>query len=438
MSDEAKLTRAEITKIHDMGGRRAPRLGYIGLGFRGEKDGKRSIDEAGHFVFAEQSLQDFPEIGDLYVDRKTGALEPKRLHVMFTTGERRDIFPYAYELTGGDGRCKCRGNGQAAVRSLCAECKKMICRHYEAERMEAEVACPCELLDQKRCRPTGRLTFMLYRATWAGVWTVGTHSWNSIKDILAGLDQIGTAAGRLAYVPLELRLVRARLRHDGRLTWKHILKIGIDRDVAYVRGCLEDMKPPIAAFDPPDADEDKSEKPEARGEKPENNAQGRDRPPAQGGAASATRGAAPSSSRDEGTAVDDAPRGDDGPLFDDDPPWDGPTEKQQAGSERREANATLRPCSAKPAAQGEEESSAPLRSARETPACLRADTHRQATGAQLHAIETLMTRSGYAEDETKRQTFLAALGVKSIDALTEAGARKAIGMLQEERKTAGA
>jgi len=354
MTDETTLKRGDMTTIHGMGGRRIARLGYIGLGFRGEKNGKRSIGEAGHFVFSDQALEDFPEIGDLYVHRATGEIAPKRLDVMFTTDDRREVFPHAYELSA-NGRPRCRGNGQTAVRSLCNECKRMMCKHYDGERHDVEMACPCELLDQKRCKPTGRLTFMLYKATRAGVWTVTTRSWNSIRDILAGLDQVEKDAGRLAYVPCELRLVRAKLKHDGKVTWKHILKLGVDRDIAYVRGCLDDIPPPIAAFEPAEAtpedvldgttgeEEARSEKRKAR-----ETTTGRPFPSGPGGAGPTSAGAAaPSGQKPEAKSEKQEARetatqgsfGDFTPGVDGwgEAPWDereAKSEKQEARSER--------------------------------------------------------------------------------------------------------
>jgi len=75
-----------------------------------------------------------------------------------------------------------------------------------------EISCPCPRLEQDYqgktpCKPYGRLTMVLQSMNMVGgSWVYRTTGWNSVQDILGSLALIKKIAGRLAGIPLMLKL----------------------------------------------------------------------------------------------------------------------------------------------------------------------------------------------------------------------------------------
>jgi len=164
--------------------RRLPRIGKIKLGIMLEKKkGNKTVSypkEVDYFVCPE-------------VVRKTYGEEPKELLIMFPVEDEEIFFPQWYNCYQG-GVLSCKGDGETAKR-------------WDWDKKEMiEVKCPCERLEQKKCRAVGRLQFLLPEVKdAAGVFQIDTGSKNSIQDINSGIDFIRGIVGRIAMVPIRLR-----------------------------------------------------------------------------------------------------------------------------------------------------------------------------------------------------------------------------------------
>jgi len=120
--------------------------------------------------------------------------------LMFDDIELNFQTSYAY-YTGTT--CACRGDGEKAMRRIK---DRQPCDPYE-------VPCPCELQEpdkngNRRCKPTGRLVFILAKAPRVGGSAVfRTTSWNSIRNIQSSLALIASMTGGvLSGIPLKLTL----------------------------------------------------------------------------------------------------------------------------------------------------------------------------------------------------------------------------------------
>lgn len=90
----------------------------------------------------------------------------------------------------------CTGNGETATDLTTGE----------------EISCPCPRLDKDykgptKCKIYGRLNMVLQNMDiCGGSWVLRTTSWNTVQDILGSLMLIQKIAGRLAGIPLMLKL----------------------------------------------------------------------------------------------------------------------------------------------------------------------------------------------------------------------------------------
>ena len=234
--------RTQFTRIKGLSEsyRKLPLIGRIKLGEPPDKGRNHPIASA-HFEFPEDVLANFPEIIETYTDRH-GVLEPKRLDIILPWDDLDLVFPHSYKLFGRANRIKCEGDGVDAVQRLCQKCEKMSCKHSDAPRIERPVKCrdqrTCPEAESRMCLPNCGLRFILYRVTWCGVFEVWSHAWNSLRGLRDGLAGIRNQCGRLAYVPLRLRLVLTPIKYSGKRTKKHLLRVGIDGPGQGVRGHL--------------------------------------------------------------------------------------------------------------------------------------------------------------------------------------------------------
>ena len=196
--------------------RRLPRLGIIRLGLKAKskKSGKEYPVETEYFVCP-------PE-----VEQKFGA-KPKELEVMLPLNSLESVFPTAYKWYGSTRGLKCTGDGVVAWR-------------YNDEKKEQEQrVCPCELLEQDKCKPAGTLMVIIPKISMGGIYQIRTGSINSIIDINSGIDYVASLLdGRFALVPLMLRRQKIETYHDDKKSAHYTLQIIFDADpttVAFYR-----------------------------------------------------------------------------------------------------------------------------------------------------------------------------------------------------------
>lgn len=167
--------------------RRLPRLGKIRLGIKKQsRGGKEYPAEVDYFVVP-------PEVAAVYGE------QPKKLDVMLPVEDVDVVMPVAlkyYKATG----LFCTGDGERAVR-----------RGDAGEMVERD--CPCEFLDEKKCKRMAVINVILPKVNMGGVYQVVTGSWNSIVNFQSSMDYIRALIGRSCMVPLTLERVPEEIQH---------------------------------------------------------------------------------------------------------------------------------------------------------------------------------------------------------------------------------
>lgn len=230
--------------------RRLPRLGVIrgGIKKKSAKTGKEYPVETPHFVCPDEVRMIF---GD----------EPTELRIMFPINEIDAIFPQSLKWYGSSKGLKCHGD------------MKMAFRFSEEKQDWFERACPCELLDQGKCKQTGVLMFMIPEVSVGGIYQIRTSSYNSIVDLNSGIDYVTALLGRFAMVPLVLRRDKIETHHDGKKQYHYTMKIIFDVDIATLNKLREDNQRVLThpqyqlpapaednpEFDPPDVIDEEDE-----------------------------------------------------------------------------------------------------------------------------------------------------------------------------------
>jgi len=178
----------------------APRLGKIHLGgkrYKGKDDQKGYPFQADYFIVP-------PEVQAIYGEK------PKELTVLFMSNDLDQIMPHFYKLYGASTMSPiCKGDGVTARRldlktgtRIECECpgpRECKFNHCIDEHGEAKV---------KECAPTMNLMINLPDVPGVGTYQIDTKSWNGLRELLNDVAGIKAALnGRLAFVPLTLRLV---------------------------------------------------------------------------------------------------------------------------------------------------------------------------------------------------------------------------------------
>lgn len=162
--------------------RRLPRAGIIRLGIKKKhKESRKEYPvEVDYFVC--------PQL----VQEQYGP-EPKELIIMFPIESEQVFFQQFYKCYG-NGILLCRGDGDEGT-------------FWDFDKGDfRKRKCPCEKLENGKCKPTGILQFLLPEVKESvGVWQITTSSKNSIIDINSGIDFVRGLSGRVAMIPLLLK-----------------------------------------------------------------------------------------------------------------------------------------------------------------------------------------------------------------------------------------
>ena len=225
--ENKNVFRQRFTRIEGLSSiRRLPRLGKIRLGIKvpygpivQNKDGTRAQKtrpkETDYFVCP-------PEIKKVYGD------EPKELNIMFPLNDPEALFPQAYKWYGSSKGLKCKGDGVNATRL-----------NKDTNEME-EIKCPCELLEEGKCKQRASLSFMMPSIKIGGVYQIDLSSYHSIVDINSGLDYaMGMLGGRIAMVPFILRRVPKETHNEGKKQMHYTLTLELNIPLDYAQKIRE-------------------------------------------------------------------------------------------------------------------------------------------------------------------------------------------------------
>ena len=200
------IFRQKFTRIEGLSSiRRLPRLGKIRLGVKKvSAKGKEYPSETDYFVCPAEVM---------HVCGK----KPTELKISFPINDPEVIFPQCYKWYGSSKGLKCRGDGETALRL-----------NEETGEME-ERNCPCELLENGKCKQRASLLFNLLDVGIGGVYQIDLSSYHSIVDINSGIDYArALLSDRIAFVPFLLKRVPKETHADGKKQIHYTLQLELN------------------------------------------------------------------------------------------------------------------------------------------------------------------------------------------------------------------
>lgn len=108
-------------------------------------------------------------------------------------------------------RCACRGDGETATQFEFRKEGKSI------KKCEKQIACPCENLESRKCKPSGKLTCVIRGIDQIGAcYVFRTTSWNTIACLMGSFNIFyAQTNGLLAGLPFELVIRPYTVETDG-------------------------------------------------------------------------------------------------------------------------------------------------------------------------------------------------------------------------------
>jgi len=213
--------RQKFTRIEGLSSiRRLPRLGKIRLGIKkvSAKTKKEYPSETDYFVCPAEV-------------RKVCGDEPKELNISFPMNDPEVIFPQCYKWYGSSKGLKCRGDGVNALRL-----------NDETGEME-EQKCPCELLENGKCKQRASLVFMMPDVAIGGVYQIDLSSYHSIVDINSGIDYARALLNeQIAFVPFKLKRVPKETHNEGKKQIHYTLQLELNLTAEQLKGKREGQK----------------------------------------------------------------------------------------------------------------------------------------------------------------------------------------------------
>ena len=198
--------------------RRLPRLGKIRLGVKVEYGEVVPTTKNGKNKWEKKTR---PKEVDYFVCpleiRKVYGEKPKELKISFPMNDPEVIFPQCYKWYGSSMGLKCRGDGETALRL-----------NEETKEME-ERECPCELLEEGKCKQRASLIFMMPGIKISGVYQIDLSSYHSIVDINSGIDYARVLLNdQIAFVPFKLKRVPKETHNKGMKQIHYTLQLELD------------------------------------------------------------------------------------------------------------------------------------------------------------------------------------------------------------------
>lgn len=205
---------------------RLPRLGKIRLGIKEisrltKNPYPRPVD---HFVCPEEV-------------RKVFGQKPKELKVMFPTEEDKQWAQQWLKCYSDARGLICRGDGEAAIARVDTETGEIATRDAKSTELR-EIHCvpeKCQRHQKSQCRRIMSLQFLLPDCPGLGVYQIDTGSFFSIVNINSGIDLVRSLCGRIAMLPLSLKLVEQEVQPEGTKKKVHVLNLNLPHTLAEVQ-----------------------------------------------------------------------------------------------------------------------------------------------------------------------------------------------------------
>lgn len=230
--------------------RRFPRIGKIRLGIKKvSQKGNEYPSQTDYFVVDPEDGVTSPVAAAAFT--KVYGPKPREIDILFPTDDRAQLFPQWLKRYGSGSGLVCKGDGEQAqaVNKETGELVDVTCNPEE---------CPAYKADPPQCRRVGSLQFLLPQVPGLGVWVVETTSWYSIVNLNSGMEFISClTGGRIAMIPLKLRLKPQEVAPGGKKKIVHVLALACEHirlqdvlaaaqqpAVAALMPTLDETKPP--------------------------------------------------------------------------------------------------------------------------------------------------------------------------------------------------
>jgi hypothetical protein len=185
---------------------RLPRLGKIRLGIKKENaEGVLYPSPTDYFVCPDEV-------------KKVFSGKPKELRIMFPTDDKTQWASQYLRCYSETGNLICRGDGETALARVETTSSK---RGAKGEIISKLLEMPCNpdrcpCYQRGYCRRVMNLQFLLPDCPGFGVYQLDTSSFYSIVNINSSLELIRGVCGRLAMIPLSLKLVEQEVLVEGK------------------------------------------------------------------------------------------------------------------------------------------------------------------------------------------------------------------------------
>jgi len=189
---------SEIVRLH--------RLGKIRMGIKLQtSEGVQYPSPTDYFVCPDEVKKVFGE-------------RPKELRIMFPNEDEKQWASQYLRCYSESGDLICRGDGEMAVAWVETIGRERSSKYKPITKMLEMPCnpdrCPCH--QQGYCRRIMNLQFLLPDCPGFGVYQLDTSSFNSIVNINSSLELIRGVCGRLAMIPLSLKLIEQEVQVEGK------------------------------------------------------------------------------------------------------------------------------------------------------------------------------------------------------------------------------
>ncbi|WP_258111895.1 hypothetical protein [Alicyclobacillus sp. SP_1] len=201
--------------------KRLPRMGKIYLGLKQEHQSGKSYPVAtDYFVVRADGVNTSEEAAKAF--HEVYGETPKDITIAFPSDDPEVFMPqYLSAYRGAVGRSElwCKGDGERA-------------RRADDQGGYVDVPCwykDCPIFREKKCKPLTRLLFLLPDVPGIGIWEIDTTSYFGSQNLTACVQMVRQLTrGRIAMIPLKLRVVPQTVSPDGKAKTVYVLDLKLE------------------------------------------------------------------------------------------------------------------------------------------------------------------------------------------------------------------
>jgi len=223
---------------------RLPRQGKIRLGIKKENaEGIIYPEPTDYFVCPDEVKKVFGE-------------KPKELRIMLPTEDQTQWASQYYRCYSENGNLICRGDGETAVARVETINREAGSKGKTISKL-LEMPCNpdrCPMYKQGYCRRVMNLQFLLPDCPGFGVYQLDTSSFYSIVNINSSLELIRGVCGRLAMIPLSLKLIKQEVLIEGEKKPIQVLSLTTSCSLAEIQKYAQTLPGQVLLLPAPDSE----------------------------------------------------------------------------------------------------------------------------------------------------------------------------------------